>query len=162
MSLSIRNVRKLFLQFLCASLALGLFHSAMAAERGTTDEARAMVKRAAEYMKKNGKDKAFAEFNNPKGSFIDRDLYIFAFSANGDGIELANGGNLKLVGKNLIEMKDADGQYLIKTILAVAKKKEGYGWVEYKWVNPVSGAIEHKKVYVENVEGILLGCGAYE
>ena len=154
---------KFFLRTILAACAFALITPAPAAEpRATPDEAKAMVKRAGEYLKKNGKDKAFAEFNNPKGAFIDRDLYIFAFMADGDGVELANGGNQKLVGKNVLEMKDADGQYLIKNILAVGKKKEGYGWVEYKWVNPVSKDIAHKRVYVENFDGVLLGCGAYD
>ncbi len=155
--------RKLFLHTMLAACALTLLPPALAAERrATADEAKAMVNRAGEYLKKNGKEKAFAEFNNPKGSFIDRDLYIFAFMADGDGVELANGGNLKLVGKNVLEMKDADGQYLIKNILAVGKKKEGNGWVEYKWVNPVTKEIAHKRVYIENVDGVLLGCGVYD
>lgn len=155
--------RTFFLRVMLAACAFALIAPAPAAEqRATADEAKAMVKRAGEYLKKNGKDKAFAEFNNPKGAFIDRDLYIFAFMADGDGVELANGGNQKLVGKNVLEMKDADGQYLIKNILAVGKRKEGYGWVEYKWVNPVSKEIAHKRVYVENFDGVLLGCGAYD
>lgn len=154
--------RKFFLRAALAACALTLVPAFAADQRASADEAKAMVKRAGEFLKKNGKDKAFAEFNNPKGAFIDRDLYIFAFMANGDGVELANGGNAKLVGKNVLEMQDADGQYLIKNILAVGKKKEGNGWVEYKWVNPVSKEIAHKRVYVENFDGVLLGCGAYD
>lgn len=135
---------------------------AQAAEKGTADEAIAMVNKAAAYLKKNGKEKAFAEFNNPKGQFVDRDLYIYAFMANGDGIELANGANAKLVGKNVLEMKDADGQHLIKNILAVANSKSGEAWLEYKWVNPVTHGIDRKKAYVKKVDDVLLGCGIYD
>ena len=45
-------------------------------DAGTKDEAVAMVKKAVEYIKANGRDKAFAEFTDTKGKFIDRDLYI--------------------------------------------------------------------------------------
>lgn len=134
----------------------------LAADRGTQDEAVALVKKAGDYLKKNGKEKAFSEFNNAKGQFIDRDLYIFAFMANGDGIEKANGGNNKLVGKNVLEMKDADGKFLIKDIFAVGLGKEGKGWVDYKWPNPVSGIIENKRTYVEKVDDVLIGCGVYK
>jgi cytochrome c len=139
-------------------LALG----ANAAEKGTADEAVAMVKKAGEFLKKNGKEKAFAEFNNPKGQFIHKDLYIFTFLANGDGIEQANGANVKLVGKNVTEMKDADGKFLIKDILALGMGKEGKGWVDYKWPNPSTGTIDAKRTYVERVEDVIIGCGIYK
>ncbi|MES2264593.1 MAG: cache domain-containing protein [Pseudomonadota bacterium] len=140
---------------------LGLGPLAIAADKGTADEAVAMVKKAGEFLKKNGKEKAFAEFNNPKGQFVDRDLYIFTFLANGDGIERANGANPKLVGKNVSDMKDADGKFLIKDILAVGTGK-GQGWVDYKWPNPVTGSIDAKRTYVERVDDVLIGCGVYK
>lgn len=136
--------------------------TAAAADKGTADEAVAMVRKAAEYLKKNGKEKAYAEFNNPKGQFIDRDLYIFSFSANGDGIETANGANPKLVGKNVSEMRDADGRYMIKDILAVGMSKAGKGWVDYKWPNPSTGKLDGKRTYVERVDDVIIGCGIYK
>lgn len=135
---------------------------ASAAEKGTADEAVAMVKKAGDFLKKNGKEKAYAEFNNPKGQFIQKDLYIFTFSANGDGIETSNGANQKLVGKNVKEMKDADGKFLIKDILAVGMGKEGKGWVDYKWPNPSTGTIDAKRTYVERVDDVVIGCGIYK
>lgn len=141
---------------------LWLNPAAAAAEKGSADEAVAMVKKAAEFLKKNGKDKALAEFNNPKGAFLNKDLYIFAFGASGDGVELANGANLKLVGKNVLEMRDADGKYLIKAILALGTGKEGKGWVDYKWVNPGTGLIDDKRTYVERVDDVVIGCGVYK
>jgi signal transduction histidine kinase len=136
--------------------------SAGAAEKGTADEAVAMVRKAGDFLKKNGKEKSFAEFNNPKGAFLHKDLYIFTFLANGDGIEQANGANVKLVGKNVTEMKDADGRYLIKDILALGMSKEGKGWVDYKWPNPSTGTIDAKRTYVERVEDVIIGCGIYK
>lgn len=133
-----------------------------AAEKGTADEAVAMVKKAGEFLKKHGKDKAYAEFNNPKGQFIHKDLYIFTFAANGDGVETSNGANQKLVGKNVKEMKDADGKFLIKDILAVGMGKEGKGWVDYKWPNPSTGTIDAKRTYVERVDDVIVGCGIYQ
>ena len=154
-------MKKLFTMVVAGLMLLAAF-GAGAAEKGTADEAVAMVKKASEFLKKNGKDKAFAEFNNPKGQFIHKDLYIFAFGANGDGVELANGANLKLVGKNVKEMKDADGKFLIKDILAVGMGAEGKGWVDYKWPNPATGQIDGKRTYVERVDDVVIGCGIYK
>lgn len=154
-----KNLLKYFVMG-CAAMLFSA--GAGAAEKGSADEAVAMVRKAGEFLKKHGKEKAFAEFNNPKGQFIQKDLYIFTFLANGDGIEQANGANIKLVGKNVLEMKDADGKFLIKDILALGMGKEGKGWVDYKWPNPSTGSIDSKRTYVERVEDVVIGCGIYK
>ena len=43
----------------------------MAQDKGTPEEAKALVKKAIAYIKEVGKDKAIAEFNDPKGK-LDR------------------------------------------------------------------------------------------
>lgn len=69
---------KRFTVLLCAVISILCFASvSIAAEFGTAAEAEAMVKKAVAFIKSQGKDKAFAEISNPKGKFIDRDLYIF-------------------------------------------------------------------------------------
>ncbi|HUL31843.1 MAG TPA: cache domain-containing protein, partial [Thermodesulfobacteriota bacterium] len=70
-----------------------------AAEFGTAAEAEAMVKKAIQLIKAEGRDKAFAEINNPKGKFVDRDLYIFVYDM--DGKCVAHGFNPKMIGKDL-------------------------------------------------------------
>ena len=56
-----------------AALAVIIFIAgvsfAAAEDKGTAAEAKAMVKKAVSYMKEAGKEKAIAEFNNPKGKF---------------------------------------------------------------------------------------------
>lgn len=137
-----------------------LSHAALAAsDKGSADEAIALVKTAVNYVKANDKEKAYAEFNNNKGQFIDRDLYIFVFDMTGK--TLAHGTNPRLLGKNMIDLKDADGKYFIKSIIEVANTK-GKGWVDYKWTNPVSKAIEQKSTYIEKVGDVLVACGIYK
>lgn len=132
---------------------------AFAATRGTPDQAKAMVEEAAAFVKANGVEKALAEFNNPKGNFVRGDLYIFALDFT--GLTLAHGANQKLVGKNLSEVKDADGKLFMKAMIELAKTK-GKGWVEYKWTNPESKKIEPKASYLISVGDLFLGCGAYK
>lgn len=152
-------MKTLFKTILCAVMMCGLQTAAVAAERGTSDEAVALVKKAIAYLKANGKDKAFAEFSNPSGQFKDRDLYIMVYDMSGNN--KAHGANAKLIGKNLSEIKDADGKYIVKSFIEVAGSK-GTGWVDYKWPNPVSSAVEPKSTYVEKYDDILLGCGIYK
>jgi cytochrome c len=126
---------------------------------GTADEAKSLVDKAAAYVKANGKDKSFAEFTNRQGSFVDRDLYIFAVDFK--GLTIAHGGNEKLVGKDMFGLKDADGKLFIQEFIEMAKTK-GSGWVDYKWVNPQTNKIENKSTYVQKVDDYFLGCGIYK
>jgi len=126
---------------------------------GTANEAKALMVKGVAFVKAEGKEKAFAEFTNQKGKFVDRDLYIFAVDFN--GITLAHGGNAKLVGKDLIGLKDADGIYFMKNFIETAKTK-GSGWVDYKWVNPVTKKIESKSTYIQKMDNYFLGCGIYK
>jgi cytochrome c len=128
-------------------------------KRGTAAEAEAMVKKAVAYLKANGQEKALAEFSDLKGKFVDGDLYVFVYDMTGKCI--AHGGNPKMVGKDLIDMKDADGKSFVKERIEIAKGK-GKGWQNYKWSNPTTKAIEDKTAYIEKVDDVIIGCGAYK
>ncbi len=133
--------------------------TAHAAEQGTAAEAEAMVKKAVAFIKTSGADKAYEEFTHGK-TFKDRDLYIIVYDLNGKN--LAQGANPKLVGKDLMGLKDPDGKPLIRMFVDLAKDK-GKGWVEgYKFMNPVSQKIEGKAMYLERVGDTLVGCGIYK
>lgn len=132
---------------------------ARAAEFGTAAEAEAMVKKAAAYIKANGKDKGFAEVSNPQGSFKDRDLYVVVYDLNGKC--LAHGQNPKMAGKDLIELKDPDGKAFVKERVELAKTKEKF-WQDYKFTNPVTKKVEPKSMYMEKHGDLLIGCGIYK
>ena len=140
-------------------LALATGSMAFAAEFGTAAEAEALVKKAIQVVKAEGKEKAFAEINNPKGKFVDRDLYIFVYDM--DGKCVAHGFNQKMIGKELIEIKDSDGKLYVKERVEIAKTK-GKGWQDYKFTDPITKKIEPKSAYVERVESLIVGCGVYK
>lgn len=140
-------------------LFLGQVFSSQASEKGSADEAVSMVKRATALLDKKGKDEAFKQFNDASGSFVDRDLYIAVIDAK--GTMLAHGANPRIIGKSLIEMKDPDGKPFIKALIDTAQKN-GSGWVEYKWPNPVSKVIESKSTYVEKFGDLTVACGIYK
>lgn len=146
-----------------AVLSLSLFagsSAALAADKGTADEAVAMVKRAVALIKSDGKEKAFTAISDPSNlSFHDRDLYIYVYDLN--GVALAHGNNPKMVGKPLIGLKDNEGKAMIKEMVETAKNK-GKGWVDFKWPNPVTKAVESKSGYVERIDDMLVGSGIYK
>lgn len=140
---------------LLSTLAVGSF----AAEKGTAPEAEAMVKKAVALIKSAGPEKAFEEITNGK-SLKDRDLYVFVYDLNGKCV--AHGANAKLVGKELMGMKDPDGKPLIKILVDVAKDK-GKGWTEtVKFRNPTNDQIQTRVNYIERVGDYAVGSGVFK
>lgn len=140
----------------------------MAQEKSSESEALALLKSAQDYIKTNGVDKAFEEFNrldspfnvksdiNPKG-----DLYLYTLDFN--GYQVVHGKNPKIRGKVMIDMRDVDGVFLIRDMRDVCKSK-GFGKVEYRWPNPVSKNVEPKIGIIQLIPGtqICLGTGIYK
>jgi signal transduction histidine kinase len=149
--------------FGAAAISLSLFAASAnvwAAEKGSKEEAVAMVKKAVALIKSDGKEKAFAAISDPANTtFHDRDLYIYIYDFN--GVALAHGNNPKMVGKPLIGLKDNEGKLMIKEMVELAKTK-GSGWVDFKWPNPVTKTVESKSGYVEKVDDFLVGSGIYK
>jgi cytochrome c len=130
-----------------------------AEKRGTAKEAEAMVAKAANYIKVHGREKAFAEFSNPQGKFIDRDLYITVYDMK--GVCLAHGLNQKMVGKNMMDLKDPDGKAFVKERSELAKTKNKF-WLDYKFIDPLTKQIGQKSMYTEKTGDILINCGIYK
>lgn len=140
--------------FACTIMSL----PSWAAEAGTKEEAIAMVKKAIEFSKVNGNEKTFEEVCNPKGQFVDRDLYVIIFDMNGKC--LAHGANSKMVGRELIDHKDVDGREYIKERIEMMKKQTT-GWNDYKFRNPTTNQVEPKTSYNERYNDLVFVCGIY-
>jgi cytochrome c len=147
--------------FIFASLicAVAYSHLAQAQTKATADEAVAMVKKGVAFIKANGKDKGLAEISNKKGQFNDRDLYLVVYGLN--GVVHAHGANEKMIGKNLIDLKDIDGKAFVKERVELAKTK-GTFWQDYKFTNPVSRKIEPKRMYCEKLDDLAVCGGIYK
>ena len=151
-------MRKLF--GLAAAMLFTLFSLNVAAvsDRATEPEAEAMVKKAIQFYDKVGKEKAVAGFNKSPGPFVDRDLYVTVYTP--DGVALSH-VNPKMVGKNMMELRDADGKYHIRERLEASKTAPS-GWQDFKFYNPVTKKIEPKRMYWEKHDGLVFACGAYK
>jgi cytochrome c len=138
---------------------IGIHFGAVAANTGSPDEAKAMVEKAVKMLESQGKDKAFAAFNDPAGGFVDRDLYVFVI--NHEGVTVSHGANKALIGKSLLSMKDADGKAFIQDMITMAKGS-GAGWVDYKWPNPSTKKVESKSSYIQKSGDVIVGVGVYK
>jgi cytochrome c len=144
-----------------AAAAIGLPHLALASSNGTRAEAQAMVSRAVEHVRKAGADKAFKDFSEDKAAWVDRDLYVFAFDTKGN--TLAHGANVKLIGRNLIELKDQNGKAFVAEFMTATAGGKGEAWVDYDWANPTTKKVEGKASFVKRIPGmdLLVGVGVY-
>jgi len=145
---------------LVAALLLAGMASAFAKDgNATAAEATAMVKKGVAFIKTSGKDKGYAEISTKGGQFSDRDLYLTVYGL--DGTVRAHGANEKMIGKNLIELKDVDGKAFVKERVELAVSK-GTFWQDYKFTNPVSKKIEPKSMYCEKLDDAVVCGGIYK
>ncbi|HEX7559687.1 MAG TPA: cache domain-containing protein [Usitatibacter sp.] len=149
-------MKQLFTLIVCFAIAL-LSIRADAADRATPAEAEALVKRAIAYYQTYGKQKAMDEFSKSPGPFIDRDLYVTVITMEGDSLAHINP---KMRGHNMMDFRDVDGKYAIRERTQLARK-QGSGWHEFKFFNPVTKAIETKRNYVETYDNLVFSAGAF-
>jgi len=142
----------------CVPAALLLALMAGVVSAGEKEDAAKMVNDAAAAV---AKDKAatVAEIGNPKGRFVKGELYVFAYDLT--GTMAAHPINAKLVGKNLIDVPDADGKLFRKEIIA-GVTASGAATVEYKYKNPQSGAVEQKVTYCKKAADLAVCAGYYK
>ncbi|MEQ1686498.1 MAG: cache domain-containing protein [Burkholderiaceae bacterium] len=139
--------------------AFALAGVAHANEGATAAEATAMVKKGVAFIKAQGKDKGYAEISSKTSQFKDRDLYLVVYGL--DGTVRAHGANEKMIGKNLIELKDVDGKPFVKERVELAASK-GTFWQDYKFTNPTNKKIEPKTAYCEKLEDTAVCGGIYK
>ena len=128
-------------------------------ERTTPEQAQALVKAAIDHYKKAGAQKALADFadkTNP--TWVKGDRYVNAYDLDGKCLAHVNE---KTIGKNMIDLRDVDGKYLIKERLDRARV-EGHGWQDYKFFNPATKKVEPKHMYFEKYENVVFAAGAYQ
>jgi cytochrome c len=144
----------LYLLLAAASVAAG---ADTKRAKATTDEAKALLARAATALEKDGDAKALAQFNDPKGPFVDRDLYVFCFGTNS---RVTAHRDPAMLGNDISVLKDTDGKPFGAEMVAVSAK--GEGTVEYKWLNPVTQKVEPKISFLKKVGRQTCGVGAYK
>ncbi len=148
--------------FAVTAIALSVMTgSVLAAEGGATKEdAVAMVKKGVAAIKSGGADKTYAEFGDKANTtWHHRDLYLVVYGL--DGVVHAHGANAKMVGKNLIELKDIDGKAFVKERVDMAKT-HGTFWQDYKLTNPETKKIEPKSMYCEKLDETVVCGGIYK
>ena len=130
---------------------------ALAQERGTPEQAQALCDRAVVHMMKVGPETAIKDFNDPKGGYIDHDLFVIVYDPNGTIMT----GVPALIGKNARSLTDVTGKEFGKDIIAAAHKQDG-SWVEYHMTNPTTKKVKSKTSYVRKFDDYVVFVGAYK
>lgn len=126
----------------------------------TPDDARTLVRKAADYYHANGRTRFLKEVNNPQGEFRKGDLYAFAYDSS--MTMLAHPVKPELVGQNQLNQKDwAGGKFFRNEIKEIALSK-GSGWVDYEYENPANKQRDPKTTYFERVDDLIICAGAYK
>lgn len=123
------------------------------------ETARIMVNEAVEFANVNGKDATVAEINKADGKFVKGDFYVFAYDIN--AIIMAHPVNPGLIGKNLLEVPDANGELFRKDIVELAQT-QGTGWVDFKYKNPRSNELEDKTTFFKKTGDLIISCSVYK
>ena len=147
-------IRKQLLRSL-AVLSLGFATLALAADFGTSAEAKAMLEKAVVALKAN-QATALAMFTKGEGGFKDRDLYPFC--GGPDGMFTAHPS---LVGKSLKDLKDKSGKPLGEEIYKTAQQGK-ISEVSYMWPRPGTTEPVQKVSYVTKVGDQVCAVGYYK
>ena len=144
---------------LVSIIAVFLSASAVAKEAfATKKEAVAMVAKVVSALKTN-RSKTLEEITAKDAKYVDRDLYPTVYDMTGK--VLAHGANNKMVGKDLIELKDPDGKAFIKERIELAQSKSNF-WQEYKFTDPETRKLLPKEAYCEKADDVVVCAGIYK
>lgn len=119
------------------------------------------VKDAVGAIEKSG-EAAYRQFHDSTGPFVAKDAYIFVVDPK--GVDLVNPAFPNLEGRDILDVKDTQGKYLIREMLRIAETT-GSGWVDYMWPKPGESVSTQKSAYVRKAKlgdsWVLVGCGVY-
>jgi cytochrome c len=145
-------------KFLIAAILTALPLAGAMAAAPSKDEVVAVVKKAVEFYRANGKDKALVEFNKKDGLFAKGEDYVDVHDVS--GICLAHPISPAKVGLNRLDQSDSAGKFYIKDLVEAAKQKQS-GWIEYVMKNPTTGKLQDKTAYWEVHDGLIFKAGTY-
>ena len=147
-----------FKGLLVAALLATLPIAGALAAAPSKDEVVSVVKKAVDFYKANGKDKALVEFNKKDGQFAKGEDYVDVHDIN--GVCVAHPISPAKVGVNRLDTSDSAGKFYVKELVDAAKSKPS-GWIEYVMKNPTSGKLENKVAYWEVHDGLIFKAGTY-
>jgi len=124
--------------------------NAYADENAAPQKAIQKVREAAAFITSAGEE-GLREFMDKNGRWVWKGSYVFVLYCE-KGTVAAHSMKPKLVGKNLMGLKDTNGKLFFAEFCNAAKKPKG-DWVEYTWPKIGEKTPSRKMAYVGQVPG---------
>lgn len=132
--------------------------AAVADDYAKPQDAEQLVAKAVAAIRKDGPS-VYASITGKDPLWVRGDLYPVVYDLHGK--VLAHGQNQKMVGKDLIELRDADGKSFVRERVDLAKQK-GTFWQDYSFLDPVTKSILPKRMYCERLDETVVCAGVYK
>jgi cytochrome c len=126
----------------------------------TPQKVVSLVEKSVQLIQEKGPEAAFPVLSDPEGEFVDGELYVFTYDMDGTIVQHLRP---RLVGKNMMNIKDKEGKCLACDFVRIAKE-EGRGWSQYWWPKPGSREVSVKVSYIMKVPNheLFVGAGVYD
>ena len=142
------------------ALVIVLFAAGKVMAQGNS-EVMSLVEKGVVMAVVEGEEAVLKAIGDPKGPFIEGDLYLFAGPL--DKVTMsAHPYKPELVGKDMSTFRDNHGNFLFFEFVKTALE-DGAGWIEYWWPKPGATKASLKMTYVMKVPGknMYIGGGYY-
>lgn len=157
--------RKTFYRVLLVLLGVFSLSSLEVSAQPQSERAKqlmALVDKAAALVEGKGKE-AFNEFKKQDSEWLRGETYIFVNDMK--GTNLFHPIQPDLQGKNLMDLKDANGKAITKEMVNLLKVRDS-DWMEYMWPKPGETQPSRKLSYIKKAkmpdgETVIVGAGIY-
>lgn len=146
---------KRFIGIVTAALFICVAVPVFSADRD--GEIAAFADKAIAHVKDVGRERAYKDFSDRGNAFIKGEVYVVTLDL--EGLCLSHAMNPRLIGKNFLNFRDTAGKLFIREIVNNIGK-QGYTWVEYNWVNPITKKIALKRAIakmIDDKEYVIIG-----
>jgi cytochrome c len=147
-------IRRISITFLAGLMFFAALPSS-AYQRGTAQEAEALLEKAIARYKEVGAAQTIAEINDGR-SFADVDLYVVVVGS--DKRIVAHGIDQTAIGDPMLYLKDMLGRPAVDQILAATT--DGI-WIDYYSWNYFTRKYERKSSLAKRVDDYIFMCGYY-
>jgi cytochrome c len=121
--------------------------AALAQERGSAADAKALLQKAEVHYKAVGRDQAFHDFADKTSGYIDRDLYVWC--VDDKSIITLHALNPHLIGKDAHDLTDPSTGRAFAVQMGQDAFRNNRSEVDYSWVDPITKKIAAKHAFAE-------------
>jgi cytochrome c len=125
---------------------------------GTPAQAEQLVAKTVAALRVD-RAKTYAAITAKETAWVQGDLYPVVYDLHGK--VLAHGQNARMVGKDVLDLRDANGRPFIRERMELAAARDSF-WQDYAFLDPVTKSILPKRMYCERTAEMVVCAGIYK